>query len=63
MSNKAGMKAYRDRVVEMRNKAQAQIRGGKSQAELAKFMETEYKWAPGSLFQMWSVPGMMTELK
>jgi glyoxylase-like metal-dependent hydrolase (beta-lactamase superfamily II) len=63
LSNKAAMKAYRDRVEVLRNKAQAQIRAGKSQADLAKFMETEYKWAPGSLFQMWSVPGMMTELK
>jgi hypothetical protein len=63
MSNKAGMKAYRDRVVQMRGKAQAMVRAGKSQADLAKFMETEYKWAPASLFQQWSVPGMMMELK
>ena len=63
MSNKAGMKAYRDRVEALRNKAQALVRGGKSQAELSKFMEAEYGWAPDSLFQKWSVPGMMTELK
>ena len=63
MSNKAGMKAYRDRVEVLRTKAQGLIRAGKSQEELAKFMETEYKWAPASLFQKWSVPGMMTELK
>jgi glyoxylase-like metal-dependent hydrolase (beta-lactamase superfamily II) len=63
MSNKAGMKAYRDRVVELRSKAQALVRAGKPQGDLAKFMETEYKWAPNSLFQQWSVPGMMTELK
>ena len=31
--------------------------------DLSKFMETEYKWAPDSLFQKWSVPGMMSELK
>ena len=63
MSNKAGMKAYRDRVEVLRTKAQALVRSGKSQADLAKFMETEYKWAPNSLFQQWCVPGMMTELK
>ena len=63
MSNKAGMKAYRDRVEVLRSKAQALVRAGKSQADLAKLMETDYKWAPNSLFQQWSVPGMMTELK
>uniref|UniRef100_Q01YY0 Beta-lactamase domain protein n=1 Tax=Solibacter usitatus (strain Ellin6076) TaxID=234267 RepID=Q01YY0_SOLUE len=63
LSNKAGMKAYRDRVEVLRSKAQSLVRSGKSQADLAKFMETEYKWAPDSLFQKWSVPGMMTELK
>jgi glyoxylase-like metal-dependent hydrolase (beta-lactamase superfamily II) len=63
MSNKAGMKAYRDRVEVLRSKAQGFVRAGKSQAELAKFMETEYKWAPNSLFQQWGVAGMLTELK
>ncbi len=63
LSNKAGMKAYRDRVEVLRTRAQALVRSGKSQDDLAKFMETEYKWAPDSLFQKWSVPGMMSELK
>jgi cyclase len=63
MSNKTGMKAYRDRVEVLRSKAQALVRAGKSQADLAKLMETDYKWAPNSLQQQWSVPGMMTELK
>jgi glyoxylase-like metal-dependent hydrolase (beta-lactamase superfamily II) len=63
LSNKAGMKAYRDRVNLLLTKAQKLVRDGKSQEELAKFMETEYKWAPNSLQQKWSVPGMMAELK
>jgi cyclase len=63
MSNKASMKAYRDRVEVLRNKAQALVRGGKSQAELSKFMEAEYGWVPDGLFQKLSVPGMMAELK
>jgi len=63
MSNKTGMKAYRDRVEVLRSKAQALVRAGKSQADLAKLMETDYKWAPNGLQQQWSVPGMMTELK
>jgi cyclase len=63
MTNRAGIKAYRDRVEVLRNKAQALIRSGGSQADLAKLMETDYRWAPNSLNQQWSVPGMMTELK
>ena len=39
------------------------IHQGKSQADVAKFMETEYKWAPNSIQQQWSVPGMFQELK
>jgi cyclase len=63
LSNKAGMKAYRDRVEVLRTKAQTLIRAGKPEADLAKMMETDYKWAPNSLFQKWSVPGMMMELR
>jgi len=63
VSNKAGLKTYRDNVETLRNRAAALVRSGKSQADLAKFMADEYKWAPNSLNQQWSVPGMMTELK
>lgn len=63
VTTKAGLKTYRDNVVALRDRVTGMVRGGKSQAEVAKFMETEYKWAPGSLQQLWSVPGFMTELK
>ena len=63
VTNKAGLKTYRDNVETLKNRAQALVRSGKSQADLSKFMADEYKWAPGSLNQQWSVPGMMTELK
>ena len=63
VTNKAGLQAYRDNIVKMRDRVTQQIRGGKTQAEIAKFMETEYMWAPNSLQQQWSVPGFMTELK
>ena len=63
VTNKAGLQAYRDNVVKMRDRVTKEIRSGKGQAEIAKFMETEYQWAPGSLQQQWSVPGFMTELK
>src|SRR5579872_4853438 len=63
VTNKAGLQTYRDNVAKLRERVTQQIRSGKSQAEIAKFMETEYQWAPNSLQQQWSVPGFMTELK
>jgi cyclase len=63
VTNKAGLQTYRDNIVKLRDRVTQQIRSGKSQTELAKFMETEYQWAPNSLQQQWSVPGLMTELK
>jgi cyclase len=63
VTNKAGLKTYRDNVEKLRNRAQSLIRGGKSQQELADAMTKEYGWAANSLQQQWSVPGMMKELK
>ena len=63
VTTKAGLKTYRDNVDKLKTRVTGLVRGGKSQEEVAKFMTTEYKWAPGSLQQQWSVPGMMKELK
>jgi cyclase len=63
VTNRRGLMTYRDNVVKLIARAQTFIRQGKSQDELAKFMEKEYRWAPNSLPQQWSVPGMMKELK
>jgi cyclase len=63
VTTKAGLMAYRDNVEKLRNRVTGLIHEGKSQDDVAKFMETEYKWAPNSLQQQWSVPGMMAELK
>jgi cyclase len=63
ITNRAGLKTYRDNVEKMRTRAAALVRQGKSQDDLAKFMTTEYGWMPNSLQQQWSVPGMMKELK
>jgi glyoxylase-like metal-dependent hydrolase (beta-lactamase superfamily II) len=63
VTDKAGLKTYRDNVEKMRTRVQTMIRQGKSQDDVAKFMTAEYGWAPNSLNQQWSVPGMMTELK
>ena len=63
VTNKAGLGTYRDNVEKLKARASALIREGKSQDDLAKAMTAEYKWAPDSLQQQWSVPGMMKELK
>jgi len=63
VTNKAGLTTYRDNVEKLKTRATELIRQGKSQDELAKAMTAEYKWAPYSLQQQWSVPGMMKELK
>jgi len=63
VSKKADMLTYRNKAEDLRNKVQAQIRQGKSQDEVAKFMTAEYNWQPGSLYLQWSLPGLMTELK
>lgn len=63
VTNKAGLKTYRDNVEKLRNRVQGLVRGGKSQDEIGKVMTAEYGWAAGSLPMQWSLPGMMTELK
>jgi len=63
VTDKAGLKTYRDNVDKMKTRVTGLIRGGKSQEEVGKVMMAEYKWAPNSLNMQWSLPGMMTELK
>jgi cyclase len=63
VTDKAGLKTYRDNVEKLRTRVQGLIRGGKSQEEVGKVMTAEYGWAANSLPMQWSVPGMMAELK
>ena len=63
VSKKDFILTYRNNAETLRNRVQALVRQGKSQAEVGKFMTAEYKWAPDSLNMQWSLPGMMTELK
>ena len=63
LTNKAGLQAFRDKVLTIRQEVSDMVKGGKSQAEVAKFMETKYQWDPKSTAQRWSVPGFMAELK
>jgi glyoxylase-like metal-dependent hydrolase (beta-lactamase superfamily II) len=63
VTNKAGLRAYRDNVEKLRNRVSGLIHEGKSQDEVGKVVMAEYGWAPGSLNMQWSLPGMMRELK
>ena len=63
VTDKAGLKTYRDNVEKLRNRVAGLVKSGKSQDEVGKVMTEEYKWAPGSLNMQWSLPGLMTELK
>jgi glyoxylase-like metal-dependent hydrolase (beta-lactamase superfamily II) len=63
VTTKAGLKKYSDDIVKLRTDLTKMVKGGKKQEDVAKFMETNYKWAPNSLQQQWSVPGFMKELK
>jgi len=63
VTDKAGLKTYRDNVETLRTRAAGLIRAGKSQEEVGRFMTEQYKWAPDSLNMQWSLPGMMAELK
>src|SRR5579862_8396205 len=63
ITNKAGLKTYRDNIAKEITRVRGLIRGGKSQQDVAKVMTAEYGWMPDSLNMQWSLPGMMTELK
>ncbi|HEV1285331.1 MAG TPA: MBL fold metallo-hydrolase [Bryobacteraceae bacterium] len=63
VTNKAGLKTYRDNVEKLRTRAQGLIREGKSQEEVGKVMMAEFGWTATSLQMQWSLPGMMAELK
>jgi glyoxylase-like metal-dependent hydrolase (beta-lactamase superfamily II) len=63
VSKKDFLITYRNNAEKLRTRVQEQIRQGKSQDEVGKFMTAEYKWAPDSLNMQWSLPGMMSELK
>jgi cyclase len=63
VTNKAGLQAYRDKIAKIREDVGGMVKAGKTQSDVAKFMETNYKWAPNSSFQRMSVPGLMTELQ
>ena len=59
-----GLRAYRDYVVELRDRVSTLIRDGRSQEEIGEIMGMEYpSYSPGSLYMEWSLTGFMTELQ
>ena len=63
VTDKAGLRTYRDNVEKLRARAAGLIREGKSQDEVGKVMTAEFGWAPNGMQMQWSLPGMMNELK
>jgi len=63
VTNKAGLRAYRNNVEKLRDRAAGLIREGKSQEDVGKVMIAEFGWSPTGLQMQWSLPGMMAELR
>jgi cyclase len=66
VTNKAGLKTYRDNVAKLRDDVTAMVRQGKSKEEVRAALAAQYPAVygnPASLQNQWSLPGFMTELK
>ena len=63
VTDKAGLKAYRDNIEKLRTRAAGLIREGKSQEDVGKVMMAEFGWGANSMQMSWSLPGMMEELR
>jgi cyclase len=63
VTNKAGLRTYRNNVEKLRTRVQGLVRAGKSQDEVGKVITAEYGWEANGVQMQWSLPGMMAELK
>src|SRR5262245_5742470 len=63
VTNKAGLRAYRDNIEKLRNRVTGLIREGKGQDDVGKVLIAEYGWAAGSLNMQWSLTGFIKDLK
>ena len=63
VTNKAALMTYRNNAETMANNLRAQIRAGKSEADVKQYAMDQYKWAANSLNIQWGFPGLMNELK
>lgn len=63
ITDKAGLRTYRDNVEKLRVRATELVRQGVNREQLAMAMQKEFGWQPNGLQMQWSIPGMLTELK
>jgi glyoxylase-like metal-dependent hydrolase (beta-lactamase superfamily II) len=63
VTDKEGLRTYRNNIEKLRTRATGLIREGKSQDEIGKVMIAEFGWSPTGLQMQWSLPGMIAELK
>jgi cyclase len=63
VTTKDNLLAYRNNIEKLRNRAAGLIHDGKSQDEIGKVMMAEFGWTTNGMQMLWSLPGMMTELK
>lgn len=66
VTDRTGLKSYRDNVVKLRTEVGGLIRQGKTQEEIRVVLAAQYPvnyGNPGSLNNLWSLPGFMKELK
>jgi cyclase len=63
VTDKTGLKTYRDNVEKLKIRVTGLIREGKNEEDVGKVLTAEYGWQPGSLPMQWGLPGMMRELK
>ncbi len=61
VSDKAGLKAWRDKVAAQADAAKAQIRSGKSKDDVMAFMTANYGW--GAMNKQMSLDGLFAEMK
>jgi glyoxylase-like metal-dependent hydrolase (beta-lactamase superfamily II) len=63
VSPKSMMLTYRNNAEALRTRVAAEIRSGKSEAEVARFLTATYNWQPDSLQMQRGLKGMMQELR
>ena len=63
VGTKAAMLTYRNNAESLRTRVSAEIRAGKTEAEVAAFLTAQFNWQPGGLQLERGLKGMMVELK
>jgi glyoxylase-like metal-dependent hydrolase (beta-lactamase superfamily II) len=63
VSPKTMMLTYRNNAETLRTRVAAEVKAGKTEAQVAQFLTANYNWQPGSLQMERGLKGMMQELK